>query len=203
MKKKASQDKHEYTTQIQDIKDDTLLVLTPMYKSAMMRLQKGTELEMLVLDSGKIHSVFGKAGDTIIEGSLYYTEIKVIDVTKIERRSYFRVKIMTDMRVREKIKQDLTEELSDEEFFDAITIDLSGGGVQFSSMKSFKKNTIIEMKLGIDDRELLLEGEVLNRVEQLGLASYKHMVKFINLDTEVRELIVRYVFKIQREKLRR
>ncbi len=197
LKKSMSQDKHEYTTQIQEIIGNTLRVLTPMHKSILVRLHEGTEVELLAYSTGRVHLVSGKAGSTSTEGSLYYTEIIVNSVKKIERRNYFRVKTMEDLLIR--VKND--EE--PEEYSEGLTIDLSAGGLMFSSMRCFEENSIIEMKLGIDEDELILEGQILTRVEQLGLASYKHTVEFINLDREKQEMLVKYVFKVQREKLRR
>lgn len=197
LKKIVSQDKHEYTTQIQEIDGNILRVLTPMYKSILVRLHEGTEVELLAYSTGRVHSVFGKAGITSTDGGIYYTEIIVSEVKKIERRNHFRVKAMEDILIRTKNDEET------EEFSNGLTIDLSAGGLMFSSMHCFEENGIIEMKLGIDEEELLLEGKVLTRVEQIGLASYKHTVEFLNLDKETQELIVRYVFKVQREKLRR
>ena len=59
------------------------------------------------------------------------------------------------------------------------------------------------MKIEIDGEEFQIDGEVLSKFKQEGLGSYKYTVKFLNLDNAIQESIVKYVFKLQRESLKK
>lgn len=196
VKKKFRKDELEYTSQIQDIDGVKIRLLTPMYKSALIRLPEQTKIEVLVFGEGKVYELDAEVKELVNDNNLHYTDIVVIgDIRKIERRYYFRVQTMKDILIREKNQED------PEEFVNALTIDISGGGLQFSSTIDFAKNSVIEIKMGIDDKEVLLEGEILSKSRQTELRSYRYTVKFLNLDNLVQEMIIRYVFKIQRENL--
>lgn len=196
VRKKFKKDELEYTSQIQDIDGVKIRLLTPMYKSALIRIPEQTKVEVLVFGEGKVYELDAEVKELINDNNLHYTDIVVIgNIRKIERRYYFRVQTMKDILIREKNQE------NPEEFANALTIDLSGGGLQFSSTNDFSENSVIEIKMGIDDKEVLLEGEILSKSRQVELRSYRYTVKFLNLDNLVQEMIIRYVFKIQRENL--
>ncbi len=196
IKKKVRRDDSEFTTQIQNVEGDKIRILTPMYKSALIRLHPETRIELSVFSGSKFYQFDAEVIDSMVEDNLYYTDIKVTStIRKIERRDYFRVEAMKDILVRKK------DDKSPKDYSRGITIDLSGGGVQFSSTQVFSEGTVIEMKIDIDGEELQLEGEILRRQAQEGLGSYKYTVKFLDLNKLTQDIIVKFVFKIQREKL--
>lgn len=198
VRKKVRRDDSEFSTQIESVDGDRIRILTPLYKSILIRLHPGTRIEMSVFDGLNLYQFDAEAIDTVIDDKINYTNIKVTsDITKLERRSYFRVEVMQDILVRKK------DDENPKDYSKGIAIDLSGGGIQFSSTGIISESSIIEIKIELDGEELNLDGEVLNRVHQEHLRSYKYMVKFIDLDKFTQEKIVRYVFKVQREKLQK
>lgn len=197
IQKKTRRDENEYTSQIQDIKGNTLRISTPMYRSALIRLQEKTRIEVLIYGDGKVYEFDAEVIENIIIDSLYFTDILVLTpVVKVERRYYFRIKTAQDVFIREKNSEQ-------EDYIKAITIDLSGGGLQFSSTHNFENDIEVEMKMEIDEQEILLDGKMLNQSVQEGLGSYKYTVKFLNLDNSIQEMIIGHVFKIQRDNLRK
>lgn len=201
IQKKERKDENEYTSQIQDINGNELKISTPMYKSALIRLPEQTRVELLVFGEGKVYEFDAEVKKTTIEDKLYFTDIVVVTpVQKVERRCYFRVKTTEDILVK---KIDENNQSNPNEYIKAITIDISGGGLQFSSTYDFEDNTMVEIKIDVDGKELLLDGKLLNKTVQQGLGSYKYTVEFLNLDNLSQEEIISYVFKVQREKLRK
>lgn len=196
VKRRSEIDKSEYTTQIQDIDGKNIRISTPMYKSALIRLRQKTRIELLVLGTTKVFELDAEVVGIDSEGNLNYTDIVVTsNIKKIERRNYFRVKMVKDIYIREKDEEEL------DEFVRAITIDLSGGGIQFSTSHDFPKDIIVELKMEIDGKEVLMDGELLNKSWQEEFGVYKYSVEFKDLSNLVQEMVIRYVFKIQREKL--
>lgn len=196
VRKRSKIDKNEYTTQIQDINGKDIRILTPMYRSALIRLRPDTRIEVLVFGASKVFEFDAQVKETASDGNLNYTDIVLTSsIKKIERRNYFRVKITKDICVREK------NEKNPNDFVSAITIDLSGGGVQFSTSHKFTEGINLEIKMEIDGKEILVNGELLNKSWQDGLGIYKYSVEFLDLSDLIQEMIIKYVFKIQREKL--
>ena len=198
IKKKARKDESEYTSQIQEIDGKKIRMLTPMYKSVLIRLQEKTRIELLVYGTGKVYFLEAEVVETIVEDNLYYTDIiAVSEVEKMERRNYFRVRTMKDILIRVKDQE------NPQEYEPALTIDLSGGGIMFSSTYEYLEDTEIEIKMTIDDSPVILSGKVLNKEKQQELRSYKYTVKFIDLDSSIKEKIITHVFKLQREALQK
>lgn len=196
VRKKSKIDRNEYTTQIQDIDDKIIRISTPMYRSALIRLRPDTRIEVLVFGASKVFEFDAEVKETFSEGNLNYTDILLTSsIKKIERRNYFRIELVKDIHVREKDEKELNE------FIPAITIDLSGGGIQFSTSHKFTEGMVVEIKIEIDGKEILVNGELLNRSWQDGLGVYKYSVEFLDLSDLIQEMIVRYVFKLQRERL--
>lgn len=198
IKKKVRKDESEYTSQIQDIDGKKIRILTPMYRSVLVRLQEKTRIELLVYGDGKVYYLDAEVIKTAVENNLYYTDIVAVsEVEKMERRNYYRVRTMKDILVR------LKDEENPQEYESALTIDLSGGGIMFSSTHEYSEDTDIEIKMNIDDSPVILDGKVLNKEKQEGLRSYKYTVQFVNLDRSVKEKIITHVFKLQREALQK
>lgn len=198
IKKKVRRDDSEFTTQIQNVDGDKIRISTPMYKSVLIRLHPETRTELSVFSGSKLYQFDAEVVDTIVEDNLYYTDILVTStIRKIERRDYFRVEAMKDILIRKK------DDKSPVDFAHGLTVDLSGGGVQFSTTQVFSEEDLIDIKIDINGQDLQLDGEILRRQVQEGLGSYKYTVKFLNIDKFTQEVIVRYVFKIQREKLQK
>lgn len=196
IKRRSQIDKTEYTTQIQDIDGDKIRISTPMYKSALIRLRQKTRIELLVLGTSKVFQLYAEVVGIGSEGNLSYTDILVTsDIKKIERRNYFRVKMVKDIGVREKNEEELSE------FVSAISIDLSGGGIQFSTSHNFQEGIDVEIKMEMDEKEVLMDGVLLSKSWQEGLGVYKYSVEFKGLSNLVQEMVIGHVFKIQREKL--
>ncbi len=198
IKKKIRKDESEYTSQIQEIDGKKIRILTPMYRSVLIRLPEKTRIELLVYGEGKVYFLEAEAIQSIVENNLYYTDIVAVsEVEKMERRNYFRVRTMKDILVRVK------DEENPEEYEPALTIDLSGGGIMLSSTQEYSEDNDIEIKMTIDGSPVILDGKVLNKEKQEGLRSYKYTVKFLNLDSSVKEKIITHVFKLQREALQK
>lgn len=84
-----------------------------------------------------------------------------------------------------------------------VNINISGAGIRYTSEQWYNKGDILEMKIMLPlmpPVALYLYGIVVN-AEKL-TNSYNIGVKFTNIDEDIQDLIVQFVFKKQRELLR-
>lgn len=82
-------------------------------------------------------------------------------------------------------------------------VNISGGGMSFSSRENYKTGDILEFKIMLPmlpPVALYIYGEVVTVEKQI--ENYHVAVKFIAMDDEIRDEIVKFVFKTQREILR-
>lgn len=82
-------------------------------------------------------------------------------------------------------------------------VNISGGGMSFISDLSYNKGDILELKVILESPSavaLYLYGEVVNC--QIINNAFRVAVKFINIDEDIRDHIIRFVFHRQRQLLR-
>ncbi len=83
-------------------------------------------------------------------------------------------------------------------------VNISGGGLSFDSTERYEVGDVLEMKLMlpiIPAYTLYVYGEVVNATHQEGINHTA--VKFITIDDEIRDHIVKFVFKTQRDMIRK
>ncbi|TAN44861.1 MAG: PilZ domain-containing protein [Nitrospirae bacterium] len=83
------------------------------------------------------------------------------------------------------------------------TVNISGGGLSFTSAQRYNRGDLIEMKMLLPlmpPVALYVYGEIVS-IEKSG-ESYAMAVKFLAMDDNIQDLIVQFVFKQQREILR-
>ncbi|MBI5214020.1 MAG: PilZ domain-containing protein, partial [Nitrospirae bacterium] len=84
-----------------------------------------------------------------------------------------------------------------------MQVNISGGGLNFSSADRYSPGDIIEMKMMlpmIPPVAMYIYGEVVKVEKQVN--GNNIAVKFIEMDEEIRDEIVKFVFRRQREMLR-
>lgn len=82
-------------------------------------------------------------------------------------------------------------------------LNISGTGLSFSAVNGYSVGDILELKMLLPlmpPVALLIYGEVVCCDKESGIA--KTAVKFINIDEEITDEIVRFIFKTQKEILR-
>jgi len=83
-------------------------------------------------------------------------------------------------------------------------VNISGGGLCFDSAEKYQNGSILEMKIMLPITPvytLYIYGEVVDARAKNGL--YHTAVKFVTIDDEIRDHIVKFVFKTQRDILRK
>lgn len=90
----------------------------------------------------------------------------------------------------------------------ATITDISGGGVRFNSSTLHKKNTLLYLRIPIEqngnEKIFELKGEVVNSAVLAKKTDYyETRVKFVDIDRDEREQIVKFIFAQERKMLRR
>ena len=134
------------------------------------------------------------------------------ELKKFQRRQYYRLSCTMDLQYRpmddeEKENFLKTKELPEPErvydLMDGVALDFSGGGIRFISRAKYEKNDLmyIKLKISYEDacRIYLLVGKVVASAEgKNGRKNYENRVEFIELDSKIREEIIRYIFREER-----
>jgi hypothetical protein len=94
---------------------------------------------------------------------------------------------------------------NEQECFQSRNANVSGSGMSFEATEPYATGTLLEIKLilpTLSDSVLYTYGEVV-RVQKSFEASQRVSVRFTEIDEDIRDLIVKFVFEKQREQLRK
>lgn len=189
---------HEFVSQVEDVINENEFVISlPLYKSNTLRLNVGDRIKITFTHDHGLYVFEGETVKEIVEGDLLLYRIRVIsEIQRIQRREYFRV--TTNVPI---VYQYVSH--SGEVYGQGITKDLSGGGVKFVCSEKLHVGDIINIYINFEEEiEINTMGKVI-RCDKTEAEKYEVSLNFINLDFAQRESLIKYIFKIQRENLRK
>ncbi len=156
--------------------------------------------------------------DRYKENNIFVLVVELIsELQKYQRRQYYRLGCTMDIKYRileeEEIKfySDENNRYScelDDKFNDGIALDLSGGGIRFTSKKHHKPGEILLlfMDISYDDKQkeycvlcqLVTSDASKNREDM-----FEHRAKYCNIDGGIREELIKYIFEEERKQRKR
>lgn len=192
-------DNCQYLSKVIQIHENgTIDVLIPISKNHMLYLRKNTFLKVIASRDSAIYEFKAKlVNKTFGKEPLLQLE-RVSEVIKIQRRNYYRLKVLKSIKVRKVVN--IKEKLY-EEYFSASLIDISGGGVGISSTKKLEANDIVEINMELNSNIVNLLGKVV-RIELLLKSQhdmYSYGIHFEKITEIDRNSIMRFIFEEQRK----
>ncbi|WP_244834851.1 PilZ domain-containing protein [Clostridium sp. BJN0001] len=192
-------EKKGYKSIVLDVSDENFMINIPVSDGEYMLLHIGEEVEInCYLENGRCYNFFSKVtGKGKERNILYYRLSTPFNIRKIQRRNFFRVSVIKE--VKYKIITNLNkEEINDLQYRHATLIDLSGGGLKIKIKEKIQKGEKIQIKFKVKNTELELKGEVV----RLEYSEYKERVcgiKFIDITQCQSDKIIEELFCIMRK----
>lgn len=183
---------------IQIHENGTIDVLIPISKSHMLYIRKNTFLKVVAARDSAIYEFKAKLVNKIFGKEPLLQLERVSEVIKIQRRNYYRLKVLKSIKVRRVVN--IKEKLY-EEYFSASLIDLSGGGIGISSIKKLEENDIVEINMELNTNIVNMLGKVV-RIELLLKTQhdmYSYGIHFEKITEIDRNSIMRFIFEEQRK----
>lgn len=190
---------YQHLSKVEHINDDgTIDVLIPITKNQMLYIKNDSILKVIAVRDSAIYEFKAKIVNKLFGVEPILRLAVISDVIKIQRRNYYRLKVIKTIRVRRAIN--LKEKLF-EEYFNASLIDLSGGGIGFTCHKAFNENDIVEINMELNSNIINLFGKIVRK--ELNDRSYKEIylygVHFEKITEIERNSIMRFIFEEQRK----
>ncbi len=209
---------HVYYSRVYEIRSDEVLEIEmPVEKEKVMLLPVGDEFDVCFYTSSGLYQCYSVIKDRYKTNNLF---ILVLELTsglrKFQRREYYRFNCIVNMQSRKLSdeEQDAFETRSvefldtDLTLEDGVIVDISGGGARFLSNSKYEDDAkiLFRFSLTLDDRpqEYSIVGRIIksNPTERVP-DKYENRVKFLSLDGQAREDIIRYIFEEERRIRRR
>lgn len=206
------------TSRIADIKDSgELIIEMPMYQGKIILLSLGARYDFVFYTKRGPYRGLYQIVDRYKEDNNFMVKVELKSgLSKFQRREYFRLDCSLDMytydltaeEASRMTQAELEELIRAPEVImtmaTAIIVDISGGGVRFISEKKFENGdyAAVQTKLSNNniDLEILAPIFVISCKQAVSyMERYETRAEFVNLDMELRELIIKYIFDEERK----
>jgi len=209
----AKEGKKSYRSQVYDIvSEDQIKIAMPMEQGKIILLPVDGEYNVCFYTQTGLYQCLGRIIDRYKSDNVFVLVMELTtDLRKYQRREYYRLNCVLDMKSREVNEEDvnpLNERVrfvdTDITFNNGVVVDISGGGARFISRVRYPKgaNILFVCSLYVSGslNEYKLLGKVLlsekleNRDDE-----YEHRIQFVNIQNDDRESIIRYIFEEERK----
>ncbi|HHV65659.1 MAG TPA: pilus assembly protein PilZ [Peptococcaceae bacterium] len=187
-----------YRTKIVAVQENsTLSIGVPMIEGEFVPLRVRTKIEVVFSDSISAYSfqstILERLAEPIPTLIIKYPGI----IQKIQRRKYVRIPLTRPLKYRV-----FREQGNEDEKIGAMK-DLSGGGLRFQTKEELPLQTKLTVRANMDTKELEIPGLVIRTTKDEETDLYNISIQFLDISEKTRDEIISYVFKIQREMLRK
>lgn len=208
-------EKKVYESKVVDVKgNDRFEIFMPIEQTKLVLLPVGGEYNIHFFTSRGLFQCDAKVVNRYKSGSLYLLEMKITNsLQKYQRREYYRYPCVLDMEVRELTAEE-KRRIEREDVFEAdenacgdkaVILDISGGGLRFTSATPFEAKSVVVCNFALaresGTKYMNVAGVLLscNRLEN-NPGQYEQRVKFKLITPREREEIIRFIFEEERKK---
>ncbi len=210
--------KRIYYSQINDIlSEDRLEITMPMEKTKLILLPVDTEYDMTIYTAQGLYQCFVRVVDRYKSDNMYLLVVELTsNLRKNQRREFYRFSCALEMcsrnleeeeiqAIENKVPYSLVPGLPLKR---SVIADISGGGLRFLSNQKYEPNSLLycSYHLVINNVRKLYEvvGKVLYVREMENRPGvFEHRVKYINMEEEKREEIIKFIFQEERKNMKR
>jgi len=207
-------DKKIYYSKINEIiSDNQVEINMPLEKTRLLLLSVGEEYNFVIFTDTGLFQCFTIVEERYKTNNLFLLRLKLTsNLRKYQRREYYRFGCAMEMQSRiiseaelrsinaddqDKLKKDLPLKSS-------VIVDISGGGIRFVSEEAYPAESKIYINYDLimkgERKNYELIGKILSASEMDNRpGTYEHRVKYINIDSDTREEIIKYIFEEERK----
>lgn len=206
-----------YKSQVYDVLGEEQLKLTmPQEKGRLQLLHLDSVYRLQFYTEAGLYECKGKVVDRYKTDNVYVVVVDIVSaLKKIQRREFYRLNCLLEVRMHilgeeELMAGDLQRILkmldySRPVYADGIMVDISGGGVRIVTDCQVEEGEYVilkfetQMKSGSREYELL--GRIVTRRNlENRKKQYELRVEFEQIDNNVRESLIKYIFEEERKK---
>lgn len=195
--------------------DERVEIMMPMEKSKLILLPIDGEYDLCFYTSQGLYQCYARIYDRYKSNNVYVLALEITsNLRKFQRREYYRFNCVIDMRIRDLKKEEVESLESINPIIvpglplrRALICDISGGGMRVITDRNYEANEYVycTFALVIDGKQKDYEmvAKVLRVAElQNRPGEYEIRIQYVDLDNDIREEIIKYIFEEER-KIRR
>jgi len=184
----------------QVIDNNHMVIQVPIESGKLVFLDSSTDYYACIYTDRGLFRGEVKVTRRFKEENIHYLELSwKTPLKKYQRRQYYRMKCILNFQYQNENADEWTE---------GTLLDISGGGIRFSTRKMMRINSKITCKLDLD-----IDGKI-HHITTMGtvvqsegiepdLIRYQNRIRFEELKAEDREVIIRFIFEEERRRRKR
>ena len=189
--------KGRYRSHVDETGEKVISVAAPFFENATVPLREGTALEVFFYDELTAYSFEAKIMQRIaVPVAVLVLEI-LGNIKKVQRRNYVRVPAFYPVLYRVVTREGLSDE------HEGHMMDISGGGMRFNTTEKLENKGLIFTQLHLPTGEIKTPGRICRVHRDEDMRRYVISVEFYDLSEKERDLIIKCVFTLQRETLKK
>jgi len=214
LREEKEDDKKVYYSQVHEvISSDRMEIIMPTEKTKLILLPVDSVYDMVIYTKGNIYQCFARIVDRYKSNNLYILVMELTsNLRRYQRREFYRFSCALEMTARTLAEEEI-KLLDGKDKFKAIPgfpmkkgiiVDISGGGLRFITEETYEKDSLIyctyQLLLNGENKECNMVGKILSvKPVENREGVFEHRLKYINIEVEKREEIIRYIFQEERK----
>lgn len=187
-----------------DEKANIMEIYAPIFQGNVYPIPPKMAMDVIFRKGKETYAFKAEAVERVYEGNIAMLYIRpLLPIQKIERRSFYRMECRLEVQYR--VFEDLLpDNVMYGDFITSYTRDISGGGICLLTDKKLDNGLYVEALLKISKR-IRFVGIVVRsqEIKLRGKIMYETGIEFVRIENKAREQIISYIFKIQRERLKK
>jgi c-di-GMP-binding flagellar brake protein YcgR len=201
-------DSEIYKSNIQDVSEDCISISIPVNNHKYMPLSKGEKVDVIYYEEKNVYKFNTVVVGRKIERILMIMLKKPEKVQICQRRNFVRVPLILDVLCAIfPLEKDLYHLNDQVEVFKACSVDMSGGGmkivVDVKMKDKLKYGDIIIVTIPMENDSLTLKGKLVRISNNKDESKLTCGLSFIDMDRNSRERIIRVLFQIMRQHIKK
>lgn len=190
-----------FRSNIQDLTDQYIGISVPVLQGKYLPIRKGERVEVLYYLDKDIYGfntvVLGKKIDKVF--IVLLAQPKKVKI--VQRRNFVRILISLEVTCAI-VDKEKDRNNNQYEFFNATTMDLSGGGVSIVSDRSFRYADQIMITIPLVGESITLMGKVV-RVDKKDGGKNIYGLSYFNVENRARDKLISFIFEKMRHSMRK
>jgi c-di-GMP-binding flagellar brake protein YcgR len=206
-----------YKSRVTDFPSENEMEITmPTLVGRMVLFQMGAECNLIFFTKSGMYTTTATVTKRYRKENIYFLNLYLTgSLVKFQRREYYRVSYFSDLKYRiinysiahcdsiQEVEFQIDQEKSQFPQKSARTLDVSGGGLRFSTEQQLEERSFLYMQFsltnGIMDEEFYQVGQVISSDKHPKEPKlFINRLQFLFKDLRDREKIVRFVFEEER-----
>lgn len=184
-----------YSTVVDDVDSSGITVTHPLLGGRPVPLERGESVRVEYALSGAARIAFLSTVEAVHKTPYPIIRLAHPDplrVARFQQRSFVRLPISMEVRYREVPDQGLPPKQGE-------AIDLSASGIQVVLPDVLEAGERLQLEFTLHGRPYQMLAEVVRQVDSLGPFRFAYGLRFLGIDEQQRQAILRFIFAEQRE----